>query len=101
MVNYRRNKPDNPHAIFSLVLVTEERWPWIEDWSVYPIIMSELARVRKGYGLKFKAWVILPEHLHLLFRTGGSDYSKIISSFKRGVNAELKRMGLITRGEKI
>ncbi len=101
MVNYRRNKTNNPDDIFFLTIVTHNRDPWIARLTAYGLIRTRLSSIRLGYGIKIQAWVILPDHLHLLIRPCKADYSGVVRSFKRGIGAELKSLGIITDGIKL
>ena len=60
-----------------------------------------MQHVSDQFDINFRAWAILPDHFHWLIKPGESDYSKVIAFFKRGVNIELKRKGIIGSGVKI
>jgi putative transposase len=101
VVNYRRNKPGNPDDCFFLTMVTASRAPWIAELQSYDLLLSEMKRLAHLLRFRFKAWVILPEHLHWLLQPKENDYSDIVSAFKRGAGAELKRIGVLARGGKM
>lgn len=101
MVSYRRNKPRNPDDVFFLTIVTRDRTPWIAENSLYGLLISEMKRLSNVMNSRFKAWVILPEHMHWLLAPGNKDYSDVVGVFKRGVGAELKRVGAIRRGTRL
>lgn len=101
MVGYRRNKPGNPRDIFFLTFVTKDRQPWITSFNAFKIVLSEMKRLSELLKYKNKAWVILPDHIHWLIVPGVNDYSNIVSAFKRGIGAELKRRGQISTGYKL
>jgi len=101
MVNYRRNKTGNPDDILFFTIVTMNRLPRFAEPEMRDLALTVLKRIKKRFGFKVKAWVILPDHLHLLISPQVSDYSKIIFSFKKGLSMEFKRLGRIERGEKM
>lgn len=101
VVNYRRNKTANPDEIYFLTIVTKERFPWIEGLHAYNFLLSEMKRLARLLRFRFKAWVILPDHLHWLIIPVNNDYSDIVSAFKRGVGAELKRAGVLKKGVRL
>ncbi len=101
MVNYRRVKTGNPDDYYFLTIVTANRAPWIEHHNLFKFIKSKLATLANGYKAKISAWVILPDHIHLLIRPGKSDYSNIVKAFKRGVGAECKERKIIETGDKL
>jgi putative transposase len=49
-------------------------------------------RTRERYGFKLHAWVIMPEHVHLLiFPMGNAEISKILMALKRPVSTRVLR----------
>jgi len=101
MVDYRRNKPDSPDTLFFLTIVTFERRKLFHLEKDFQYVKDEMIRVSKGYRVKFMAWVILSDHMHWLIKPGKANYSKVITSFKRGIGAEYKRRGIIQIGDKL
>jgi len=45
--------------------------------------------------MEFEAYVLLPDHLHWILRPAGEDYSKLITTFKRGVLFDLRETGIL------
>jgi len=101
MVGYRRNKPGNPDDIFFLVIVTRNRRPWIAEFGCYDFLLAQMKRATREFGVRFEAWVILPDHVHWLIKPGKADYSRVVSAFKRWISWSFKRRGLIRKGEKL
>jgi putative transposase len=99
MVNYRRNKTGNPDDIFFFTAVTNNRFPWLADADKRDLALTVLRRIRTRFRIAIKAWVILPEHFHLMLSPGQSDYSKVLYSFKKGLSLEFKKLGLVRTGE--
>ncbi len=101
MVKYRRNKPVSTDSIFFLTFNTSNRQKRFSSPVLLTIAKQEMHHVSDQFDINFRAWVILPDHLHWLIKPGESDYSKVIAFFKRGVNIELKKKGIIGSGVKI
>ena len=101
MVEFRRNKSCNPDDIFFLVIVTKNRRSWIEDFNCYNFILSQMKRFETIFKMEFKAWVLLPDHIHCLLKPGKSDYSDIISRVKKRISWNMKKDGLIAHGEQL
>jgi putative transposase len=101
MVNYRRNKSGNPDDIIFITIVTASRDPWIEKFDRYSLLHNEMLRLASKLNFEFKAWAILPDHLHWLICPAANDYSNIVSAVKRGIGAEFKRDGTLKTGGKL
>jgi putative transposase len=65
------------------------------------MLLDALKRVKKRFGFNLKAWVILPDHLHLMLKPGDADYSKVIFSLKKGLSLEFKKRGQLRQGDKL
>ena len=101
MVNYRRYKSGNPDDVYFLTIVTQDRTPRFTSQNEFTILTSVMKRIHSRFEIKLKAWVFLPEHMHILIKPGSSDYSKVVLSLKKGVSLEFKKLGRITTGEKL
>jgi putative transposase len=101
MVNYRRNKPENPKAVFFLVFNTFKRHPWIAEFDYYDTLTGQMKRAKREFGVRFPAWVILPDHMHWLIQPGKADYSIVVSAYKRWATWDLKKRGIIRQGTSI
>lgn len=60
--------------------------------SIKDFFASELARARRDFGMELFAWVIMPEHVHLLVRASGASWAAIAMSIK----TETSKFGLGT-----
>jgi len=85
MVVYRRNKVDSINVLYFLTLATEPRRAWFAEREHYVLLWERMRRCIEGCSAAFEAWVLLPDHIHWVIRPGTGDYSKIVSSFKRGI----------------
>ena len=98
MVNYRRNKSGNPDDEFFFTIVTGDRQPWFEGKPERDLVHDTMGYIRKKYHIVYKAWVILPDHLHLLLKSPVADYSRVIWDFKRNLTYKFRRIGKINPG---
>jgi len=101
MVNYRRNKTNNPEDYFFLTIVTRNRNPRFDTSDMRDLALTVLKRISKRFDCSFPAWAILPDHIHLLMKPGTNDYSKIVYSFKKGLSMEFKNLGILLAGQKM
>jgi putative transposase len=74
-----------------LTFSTFRRRPVMLD-SIKDFFASELARARRDFGMELFAWVIMPEHVHLLMRASGAPWATIAKSIK----TETSKCGLGT-----
>ncbi|MCD6216872.1 transposase [bacterium] len=101
MVKYRRHKPVSNDSVFFLTFNTFNRKKWLSSPELQELAKQEMQHSADKFDVNFRAWVILPDHFHWLIKPSKSDYSKMIAFFKREVNIELKRKGIIGSGVKI
>lgn len=79
------------HARF-LTFSTLDRQPFFNDQKFCNEFADQLMRTRERYGFKLHAWVIMPEHVHLLiFPIGEVEVSKILIGLKRPVATRVLR----------
>jgi len=100
MVNYRRNKSGNPNEIYFFTIVTQNRTAQFNTPADFSLLISAVKHIHFRFEIKLKAWTFLPDHLHLLINPRAADYSKVISSLKKGVSLEFKNRDRIKAGEK-
>ena len=73
------------HARF-LTFSTLNREPFFNDPKLCNEFADQLMRTRERYGFKLHAWVMMPEHVHLLiFPIGATEISSILMALKRPV----------------
>ena len=101
MVNYRRNKTGNPDDIFFFTIVTQNRTPRFATPEHRDTIINAMNRTRDKYRLIYKAWVILPDHLHLLLKSPVADYSRVLWDFKRWLTYEFRRSDDLRKGSRL
>ena len=101
MVDYRRNKPHSADVVFFLTMVTFRRQHIFSSSEYRDVAKSEMKRISRDMNVLFKAWSILPDHIHWLIQPVNIDYSQIVSSFKRGFGFEMKKRGYWKTGDKI
>jgi len=62
---------DPTHARF-LTFSCYHRLPLFQNNSIKDAFIEELTRVRQAMGFQLYAWVVMPEHIHLLLKTADS-----------------------------
>lgn len=82
-----------PEAIVFVTLVTEDRNPLFSDQIAIRIFKDTLERVQPHHPFELLAYVILPDHVHLLIRPpkGERNFASIIHSIKRNFTLNWKR----------
>ncbi|MGN2392776.1 REP-associated tyrosine transposase [Pelomicrobium sp. G1] len=75
MPNYRRNR--TPGATFFCTVVAYERRPWLCTEPMRQALREAIRLVRSRHPFQIVAWVLLPDHLHCIWRLppGDADYS--------------------------
>jgi putative transposase len=101
MVGYRRNKFRSPDTEYFLTITSRNRARLFSSPSDFELVLDVIDRIRERFNLKIMAWAILYDHIHLLVVPVDADYSKVVYSLKKGVGAELKKIGAISQGDKI
>jgi len=98
MVNYRRNKSSSPDAVYFLTIVTNNRDRLFAERDDFVLLWHEMQRIAKSSGAEFQSWVLLPNHMHWLLKPGDADYSRLVTSIKRGVGIEYKQLSRLKTG---
>jgi putative transposase len=101
MVNYRRNKLDSPHAVYFLTILAKDRLRLFSSDQSLALVRQAMQTISERYSIQFKAWVIMPEHIHWLIKPVHADYSKVIFSFKRGLSPELKKLNNLSHDQQV
>ncbi len=71
------------HSIY-YVTFTVHQWADVFTRSIYiDIVIDSLRFCQKEKGLKIYAWVIMSNHIHLIFRSETNNLSDIIRDFKK------------------
>ena len=75
MSNYRRAKIAG--GTFFFTVVTHDRTPYFADESAIQILRAAFAKVKTARPFEIEAIVVMPDHLHCIWRlpTGDDDYS--------------------------
>ncbi|MEQ9206162.1 MAG: transposase [Phycisphaerales bacterium] len=78
------------HARF-LTCSCDQRQPFFDDEYARHIFADQLMITRSRLGFKLHAWVVMPEHVHLLIHPNLPDapVSKILMSLKRRVSTKV------------
>jgi putative transposase len=73
---------ENPDDFRFITFSNFRRLPLLRDPSIAEDLADRLTAARAKHGLLLFAWVIMPEHVHLLLRPAGSPWSAIAESIK-------------------
>ena len=90
MSNYHRNFA--PGACYFFTQVTYHREPWLCEASTRVTLREAIVHVRRKHPFTIEAWVLLPDHLHCLWRLPerDSDYSTRWSLIKSWVTNHMR-----------
>ena len=91
MPQYRRFYQPNT-AVF-ITIVTAKRIPYFEKVENISLLESTLENVHQLYSFEVFAYVIMPDHIHLILDGLGDqhNFSQIIHSFKRNLTLNYKK----------
>jgi putative transposase len=97
MSNYRRTRVPGGNYFFTLV--AHDRRPVLVNENVRVALRAAVQAVRDEHPFSVEAWVLLPDHLHCLWRLpeGDADYSLRWAKIKRLTRHQLG----MTAGEKL
>jgi len=91
MRKYIRNYVEGGTYFFTMV--TKNRKPLFQDPSLCYFFMAGVEKIKSRYPFDLDAYVILPDHIHLLISlpAGMRDYSNIIKEVKKSVTKEIRK----------
>jgi len=97
MSNYRRARV--PGGSYFFTLVTHDRRPVLTNEDVRVALRAAVQAVREEHPFYVEAWVLLPDHLHCMWRLpeGNADYSLRWAKIKR---LTMHHLGMLA-GEKL
>jgi putative transposase len=83
----------SPDAIVFITCVTQNRHPYLRDEMDIQLFFETLRKVQNIYTFELLAYVILPDHFHLLLHpeNDSGDFSTIIHSLKRNFTVNYKK----------
>lgn len=90
MPNYQREYI--PGGSYFFTLVTHERQPWLCEDAARMALRATISEVRQKWPFAIEAWVLLPDHLHCIWRLpeGDADFSTRWRLIKSGVTKRLR-----------
>jgi putative transposase len=78
-----RRVEQKAHARF-LIFSCYHQLPLLDHDAIRSLFLERLQAVNREHGVRLLAWVIMPEHVHLLvFPEGWPDITRITHTFKR------------------
>ncbi|MFH0883623.1 MAG: transposase [bacterium] len=86
MVRYRRESSPNPNGEYFLTIVTKDRQRIFNDREDVGHLNQALRYVLEQSSGDLIAWVVLPDHLHVILRQGSQPFSDLVSRIKRRIN---------------
>ena len=92
MSNYRRARAEGGTYFFTVV--TYHRRPLLTLPESRIALRSTIEEVRNQHPFTIEAWVLLPDHLHCIWRlpAGDNDYSKRWGLIKAGFTKKTKQL---------
>ena len=87
-----------PDYCYNLATNTKHRVKWFSQPDLAYEVVDAIYEYRERYGFKLLAFVVMPDHLHLMIIPGGGKpVSEIVKEIKRAssikINKRLKRKG--------
>ncbi|TVQ62989.1 MAG: transposase [Phycisphaerales bacterium] len=64
---------ESPRSVRFITFSCEKRLPLFRNPAVCKVFIDALVRVRQSRGIELYAWAVMPEHVHLLLRSGPSE----------------------------
>lgn len=78
----KRKSNDGEGIVHSLTFSTYRRQRFFEDERVVRLFLESLEKARERYRFLVWAYVVMPEHIHLLVPPRGNPVSRILNSVK-------------------
>ncbi len=82
MVKYRRYLSDNYDDIYFITIVVKDRQKIFQENEDYESILRCLNNTMNKENGNIEAFVLMPDHIHLLIKQGNIQFSKRVHSFK-------------------
>ena len=94
MPNYRRARDE---STWFFTVVSKNREPLLTQTESRRVLKEVLSELRKQWPLQIQAWVLLPDHIHCIWRLPENDsrYSMRWGWLKKEVTKQLQRGGSI------
>jgi len=83
-----------PNSIVFLTMATAGRRPLFDDAVMVASALEILKQVKNIHPFMMKAYVVMPDHIHLLIHTQDGRFDRIIHLFKRNVSFEFHKRGI-------
>jgi REP-associated tyrosine transposase len=89
MVEYRRAKSDNPDEIYFITIAIRDRNIARFNGNDFKLIKKCFDATMNNEDGNIEAFVLIPDHIHLLIKQGNIPFSERIRSFKIKSNFEI------------
>ena len=88
-----------PDAVYFCTSVTQYRFPYFKEKIFCDLFVKSLKIFKSLKQFKLYAWVLCPDHFHLLIKPNDEfNYSEIMHSLKRNISRNINRI-LFSTGE--
>lgn len=96
----RRGRTSLPGHYYHLTTTTFERQPWFASFTCACLVSQVIQKVPRYFDTQLLAWVLMPDHLHLLIQLGEKDHlSRFMQRLKtqtaNQLNIHLARHGSV------
>ena len=79
--------------IYFITTVTHQRFPFFKEDLFCKLFVENLRICKKLKKFKLYAFIIIPDHVHLLLKSGNDfNISKVMQSFKQNVSCDINRI---------
>jgi putative transposase len=93
----RRGRVSLGQQVYLVTTCTHERMPLLHSWPTARAVVHEMRHLHEAAWVASLAFVIMPDHLHWLFRLEAASLERVMACLKgrsaRTINAHLQRHG--------
>ena len=94
----RRGRYSETDGHYAITAVTRDRRPFFLDSNLAAAVIAEIHFCEVGHLLENCAWVVMPDHLHWMFRLRTDDLSRCLQAFSHVPRAQsIKSAALMGR----
>jgi len=89
--NHPRRSIYVPGGVYFITTVVQGRTPFFSDWKLRYIFLKSLVQAAVLKDFYVLALALMPDHVHLILKTGEFNNSKIMHSLKKYVSREINK----------
>lgn len=83
-------------SVYFVTSVTHNRLPILTDFA--SLLQNQMNRTARRFACEMIAWVILPDHFHVLINTPSQKLSEFMHDVKLSFSASYRKRKLLSRG---